>query len=125
MRKAAPAGSYASSRSPLWNFSDCPRAGGHHRRGDSCKKPPKNQWGFSGFSRIIGFQAKASHPVGARAVRDPDSRARISLKKAHLPEPVSKVPPSRADHQEIDISTSFESLGLLPELLRAIAEQGY
>jgi len=27
--------------------------------------------------------------------------------------------------REIDISTSFESLGLLPELLRAIAEQGY
>jgi ATP-dependent RNA helicase RhlE len=28
-------------------------------------------------------------------------------------------------HQEIDISTTFESLGLLPELLRAVAEQGY
>src|SRR5690349_4686344 len=28
-------------------------------------------------------------------------------------------------HQEIDISTSFESLGLMPELLRAVAEQGY
>jgi ATP-dependent RNA helicase RhlE len=27
--------------------------------------------------------------------------------------------------QEIDISTSFESLGLLPELLRAVTEQGY
>jgi ATP-dependent RNA helicase RhlE len=27
--------------------------------------------------------------------------------------------------QEIDISTTFESLGLLPELLRAVAEQGY
>ena len=27
--------------------------------------------------------------------------------------------------QETDISTSFESLGLAPELLRAIAEQGY
>jgi ATP-dependent RNA helicase RhlE len=38
---------------------------------------------------------------------------------------VSKAKPSRADHQEIVISTSFESLGLLPELLRAVAEQGY
>jgi ATP-dependent RNA helicase RhlE len=27
--------------------------------------------------------------------------------------------------QETDISTSFESLGLIPELLRAVAEQGY
>ena len=27
--------------------------------------------------------------------------------------------------QEIDITTSFESLGLIPELLRAVAEQGY
>jgi ATP-dependent RNA helicase RhlE len=33
--------------------------------------------------------------------------------------------PSRADHQEIVISTSFESLGLLPELLRAVADKGY
>jgi ATP-dependent RNA helicase RhlE len=33
--------------------------------------------------------------------------------------------PSRADFQEIVITTSFESLGLLPELLRAVAEQGY
>ena len=32
---------------------------------------------------------------------------------------------SRADFQETDISTSFESLGLLPELLRAVTEQGY
>jgi len=67
----------------------------------------------------------ASHPVGAPAVRGFRSRTRISLKKSHLPEPVSKVLPSRADHQEIDISTSFESLGLLPELLRAVAEHGY
>src|SRR5690349_24797506 len=28
-------------------------------------------------------------------------------------------------HQEDAISTSFEGLGLLPELLRAVAEQGY
>jgi ATP-dependent RNA helicase RhlE len=34
--------------------------------------------------------------------------------------------PSRADSvQEIVITTTFESLGLLPELLRAVAEQGY
>ena len=38
---------------------------------------------------------------------------------------MSRGNPSRADHQEIEISTSFESLGLLPELLRAVAEQGY
>jgi ATP-dependent RNA helicase RhlE len=38
---------------------------------------------------------------------------------------VSKASPSRADHQEIVISTSFESLGLLPELLRAVADKGY
>src|SRR5688572_5904561 len=31
----------------------------------------------------------------------------------------------RFNVQETDISTSFESLGLLPELLRAVAEQGY
>src|SRR5690349_24456338 len=28
-------------------------------------------------------------------------------------------------HQENEISTSFESLGLMPELLRAVTEQGY
>ena len=33
--------------------------------------------------------------------------------------------PSRADFQETVITTSFESLGLLPELLRAVTEQGY
>ena len=44
----------------------------------------------------------------------------------HLPEPVSKTSSSRADPFRRDvISTSFESLGLLPELLRAVTEQGY
>ena len=44
----------------------------------------------------------------------------------HLPEPVSKEIFLRGPIiQEIDISMTFESLGLLPELLRAVAEQGY
>ncbi len=43
----------------------------------------------------------------------------------YLPEPVWKASPSRADLQEIVITTSFESLGLSAELLRAVAEKGY
>jgi ATP-dependent RNA helicase RhlE len=44
--------------------------------------------------------------------------------KTHLPEPVEGKPfPGRA--QEKVITTSFESLGLRAELLRAVAEQGY
>jgi ATP-dependent RNA helicase RhlE len=44
-----------------------------------------------------------------------------------LPEPVSKASAfaGRFHVQETVIGTSFESLGLIPELLRAVAEQGY
>ena len=68
---------------------------------------------------------EAHHPVCVSTDSRLTSDPRISTAKLYLPEPVSKASPSRADHQEIVISTSFESLGLLPELLRAVTEQGY
>jgi ATP-dependent RNA helicase RhlE len=69
----------------------------------------------------------APHPVGAPPIRGRVPAPEFPLwRRIHLPEPVSRASPSRADSvQEIDISTPFESLGLLPELLRAVAEQGY
>ena len=63
----------------------------------------------------------APPPIPGPRFRGPDSRSC----KIHLPEPVSRQTPRGPIFQEIDISTSFESLGLLPELLRAVAEQGY
>jgi ATP-dependent RNA helicase RhlE len=51
-----------------------------------------------------------------------------SLRRSiHLPEPVSKASAfaGRLLVQEIVITTSFDALGLIPELLRAVAEQGY
>src|SRR5687767_4412126 len=43
-----------------------------------------------------------------------------------LPEPVGGfVNPPRPIVQEIVITTSFDTLGLTPELLRAVQEQGY
>jgi ATP-dependent RNA helicase RhlE len=68
----------------------------------------------------------ASHPVGAGTDSWLSSERRISrsqhfvclnrCRRQVLRGPIV---------QEIVISTSFESLGLLPELLRAVAEQGY
>ncbi len=79
----------------------------------------------------------ASHPVDASTHSRPrrslvagsaNSRPPNFFQRSffHLPEPVSKEELLRGPIlQEIVISTSFESLGLLPELLRAVAEQGY
>ncbi len=80
---------------------------------------------------------EASHPVNAFA----DSRPRRRFCRKGSRVPPLEFPlkhdficlnrfrrhcPSGADCiQETDISTSFESLGLIPELLRAVAEQGY
>jgi hypothetical protein len=58
-------------------------------------------------------------------IRSSDPSIEFPQSTFRLPEPVSKAMPSRADHQEIVITTSFESLGLLPELLRAVADKGY
>jgi ATP-dependent RNA helicase RhlE len=82
--------------------------------------------GFLGYNSGSGVQA--SHPVNANTHSRQSSFPRIPwLHKICLPEPVSKACPSGADFhvQETVISTSFESLGLIPELLRAVAEQGY
>src|SRR5712671_308506 len=79
----------------------------------------------------------ASHPVDASTHSRPrrslvagsaNSRPPNFFQRSffHLPEPVSKEELLRGPIlQEIDIITTFESLGLLPELLRAVAEQGY
>src|SRR5258707_5397165 len=79
----------------------------------------------------------ASHPVDASTHSRPrrslvagsaNSRPPNFFQRSfiHLPEPVSKEELLRGPiFQEIVISTSFESLGLLPELLRAVAEHGY
>jgi ATP-dependent RNA helicase RhlE len=70
----------------------------------------------------------APHPVGAPPIRGRFRAPEFPLwRKFHLPEPVSKASCLRGPIivQETDISTSFEGLGLIPELLRAVAEQGY
>jgi ATP-dependent RNA helicase RhlE len=53
-------------------------------------------------------------------------RSEFSSSLIHLPEPVSRAKAfAGRSFRRYVISTSFESLGLLPELLRAVAEQGY
>jgi ATP-dependent RNA helicase RhlE len=69
----------------------------------------------------------ASHPVIAPADSGPSSGSQnFSPENFICLKPVSKEKLLRGPiPQETVISTSFESLGLLPELLRAVAEQGY
>ena len=66
----------------------------------------------------------ALQPVGAPAPAAASASAspyhhRICLNRSRTPQSF------QAGHQEIIISQAFASLGLLPELLRAIEEQGY
>jgi ATP-dependent RNA helicase RhlE len=69
---------------------------------------------------------EALHPVGASADSPSSSfQSPNSHNSSCLPEPVSKALPSRAVIRRDVITTSFESLGLLPELLRAVTEHGY
>jgi ATP-dependent RNA helicase RhlE len=76
---------------------------------------------------MIAIQVQgASHPVNARTDSRPTQGPRIPRSQQFICLNRLRRTPSRADPvQEIVITTSFESLGLLPELLRAVAEQGY
>jgi hypothetical protein len=48
--------------------------------------------GISARLRYNPLSGKASHPVGAAAIRDPESTGpEFPSRKIHLPEPVSKV----------------------------------
>ncbi len=72
----------------------------------------------------------ASRPFAAATIcyREGEEPApRISQRSSlHQPEPVSKAESfAGRSFRRYVISTSFESLGLLPELLRAVAEHGY
>ena len=81
--------------------------------------------GLSGYNLVSG--RRASHPVNAR------TRFAARFRPPNFPFENSiclnrcrRRSPSRADpFRRLEISTSFESLGLIPELLRAVAEQGY
>ena len=69
----------------------------------------------------------ASHPVNALTDSPPSSGLRIPRTETFICLNRCRRKSSFAGRfvQEIAISTSFESLGLLPELLRAVTEQGY
>jgi ATP-dependent RNA helicase RhlE len=92
------------------------------------KKAPENQWEKPFLSGTMVLQAvEASHPVIAtRPVRGAVRCREFQRSPFYQPEPVSKARAfaGRSFRRHV-ISTSFESLGLLPELLRAVTEQGY
>jgi ATP-dependent RNA helicase RhlE len=72
----------------------------------------------------LGFRG-ASSGCAAPLSRSFSKFLETTIHTLRLPEPVPRASARRRPIQERSINSSFDTLGLLPELLRAIAGQGY
>src|SRR6186997_3525032 len=78
--------------------------------------------GYNGAPSGRGVSSGYRHPPSSRRSSAPE----FQRSPFYQPEPVSRAKAlAGRSFRRYVISTSFESLGLLPELLRAVTEQGY